>query len=152
MGERHVTLLTGPPCSGKTTHARQHAADGDLIVDFDTIAAELGSDKPWNHTPEIRTRAEAITRSRMSYVRDMADGCAWVIRSVPNPYERVQLAKWLAADRVLVLLPEHDTLRMRMQRRPQPGRTLRAVNQWMRRYSPAPGDEITSGETQHAPG
>lgn len=149
---RHVTLVTGPPCAGKTTYVRQRAGESDIVVDLDLIAAELGSPKSWNHAPELRTRADTIARRRMRQARDMADGTAWVVRSVPNPGERARLAQWLAADRVLVLLPDTGTLTARMRARPQPGRTLRAVNQWTRAYSAADGDELISGGGFHAPG
>lgn len=143
---REVTLVTGPPCSGKSTHVTQHASDGDLIVDFDTIARELGSPRPWIHPPEIRRRAEVLTRQRLSQVRAMTEGRAWIIRSVPNPGERQRLADWLHADHVLVLLPDTDTLQTRMRERPQPGRTLRGVNTWMRNYAPREGEQIFNPE------
>jgi hypothetical protein len=37
-----LTVITGPPCAGKTTYARQHALPGDIIIDFDEIAMALG--------------------------------------------------------------------------------------------------------------
>lgn len=33
-----ITVVTGPPCSGKSTYVRTHARPGDIIVDFDAIA------------------------------------------------------------------------------------------------------------------
>lgn len=38
-----LTVITGPPCGGKTQYARKHALPGEVIVDFDAIAVELGS-------------------------------------------------------------------------------------------------------------
>lgn len=35
---RSVTLVCGPPCSGKSTHVARHAQPGDLIVCFDQYA------------------------------------------------------------------------------------------------------------------
>ena len=32
------TVVTGPPCSGKTTYILNHMAEGDIMVDFDRIA------------------------------------------------------------------------------------------------------------------
>lgn len=45
--DRHVTLICGPPVAGKTTLAKRLAQPGDLILDLDTIAKQLGS--PTHH-------------------------------------------------------------------------------------------------------
>ena len=42
-----VTVVTGPPCSGKTTYVNGHAQPGDLIVDWDVLAVALtGTRRP----------------------------------------------------------------------------------------------------------
>jgi predicted kinase len=48
-----VHLITGAPCSGKTTHVHAHARPTDLVVDFDAIADALT-------TGDGRDRADAI--------------------------------------------------------------------------------------------
>jgi predicted kinase len=30
-----LTVVTGPPCAGKTTYVRNNAKPGDIIIDFD---------------------------------------------------------------------------------------------------------------------
>lgn len=35
-------VICGPPCSGKSTYVREHAEDGDLLVDYDVIAQAFG--------------------------------------------------------------------------------------------------------------
>ena len=42
-----VTVISGPPCSGKTTYIQDHAEPGDLIVDWDVLAVALtGTRRP----------------------------------------------------------------------------------------------------------
>ena len=81
-----LIVITGPPCAGKTTYARQHAQPGDLIIDLDAIAHALGY--PHQHIdPEDRGRPiiEAALRARASvlkYVtlhRSGRGGIAWLI-------------------------------------------------------------------------
>ena len=40
-----VTVVCGPPASGKTTYIKQHMGERDLVIDLDLIRARL-SDKP----------------------------------------------------------------------------------------------------------
>lgn len=44
-----VVLICGPPCSGKTTLTKQLANPGDVVLDLDAIAQELGSPRQWMH-------------------------------------------------------------------------------------------------------
>lgn len=36
-----LVVVTGPPCSGKTTYAREHARRGDMVYDLDALADAL---------------------------------------------------------------------------------------------------------------
>lgn len=47
-----ITLVYGPPGAGKSTHVREHATPGDLIIDYDDMARAFGA-------PD-RMQAEAI--------------------------------------------------------------------------------------------
>ena len=49
-----LTVVTGPPCSGKSTYVRQHARPGDIVIDFDTLAQALGSPTPHDHSGPTR--------------------------------------------------------------------------------------------------
>jgi predicted kinase len=141
---RHVTLIAGPPCSGKTTWARQRANEGDLIVDHDLIAQELGSPTQWDHGEHHRDAAEQVMQQRIREVADMASGTAWVVRTAAEPNYRAQLAEHLRANRVVVLLPSLSLLIQRARQRPEPVRTVRVINRWMSRYAPAPCDELVT--------
>lgn len=37
-----VRVVTGPPCSGKSTYVDEHANRGDLVIDLDRIAYAVG--------------------------------------------------------------------------------------------------------------
>ena len=108
---RRVILVTGPPCAGKSTYARERAAPGDLILDQD----ELG--------------AAGMSRAIESLSR-MASGTAWVIRCCPGQARRAQLAAELRAE-VVHLQPDAGVLLARArQRRGVPGQ-VRAVRRWL---------------------
>jgi adenylate kinase family enzyme len=108
---RRVVLVTGPPCAGKSTYARDHAAPGDLILDQD----ELGP---------------AGMRDGIEQVKRMTGGTAWVIRCCPGQARRQQLAAQLGAEVVHLCPPEHVLLARARQRRGVPGQ-VRAVKRWL---------------------
>lgn len=82
-----ITVITGPPCSGKTTHARQNAQPGDVIIDFDDIAQTLGSPASHDHSERLRTIAAAAWTAAIR--RAIAvPGPAWIIDAKPKADRR----------------------------------------------------------------
>jgi predicted kinase len=124
---RHVVLVTGPPCAGKTSYVRQHAQPGDLVLDRDAL------------------RGERQMRDGLHRVAEMRDGQAWVIRCLPDPAERAALAREIHADEVLVLLPPREQLSIRARARPYAAGEFAAIDRWLRRYRPLPQDEPITG-------
>lgn len=128
---RTVTLVCGPPCSGKTTYVAQHAQPGDTVVDFDHIAVELGSDVDWMHDPDIAHDAELETLARIDDIAaDQSPTLtAWIIRSAADHDARAHLAAHLDAH-VVVLDPGQDECLRRAARDARPSGTRRAINTW----------------------
>jgi hypothetical protein len=86
-----LTIVTGPPCAGKSTHVRKHAHPGDLVIDFDRIAQALGSPVAHGHgTHHIKVTLEArdaaITAAVRRHNRDGAR--VWIVDSAPLPSRR----------------------------------------------------------------
>jgi hypothetical protein len=108
---RRVILVTGPPCAGKTTHVRQHAQPGDLVLDQDAIGARR-------------------MNAALAQVAAMTEGTAWVIRCAPGPTARRALAQQVGATERVHLVEPEPTLVHRAARRPHPRRHIAAVAQW----------------------
>lgn len=88
-----VTIICGPPASGKTTYASAAATGGDKVIDLDAIKVRIGGN-PYD-------RRETIIRKALAYrdmmIRSLADdtaGKAWLIITAPTKAER---AAWLEA-------------------------------------------------------
>jgi predicted kinase len=85
----HITLVTGPPCSGKTTYVQQHKQPGDLVIDYDALAVALGSGHEHDHPdtlwPFILTARDAVLDrlTRQHTVRNV-----WHIKCDPTPADR----------------------------------------------------------------
>ena len=84
-----IHVILGAPCSGKSTYVREHAADDDVIVDYDVIAQALGRKEA--HSSRIRPTNQHLAafvarRSVIEWATDHADEVdAWIIHT--NPME-----------------------------------------------------------------
>ena len=89
-----LVIVTGPPCSGKTTYVTEHREPGDIIIDFDIMAAALGAD-----TRDYTAAQVAITQ----YMRGAAIKSAitwhlhgtrvWITDCKPSPARWQQYAQ-----------------------------------------------------------
>jgi predicted kinase len=131
-----VTVIAGPPCSGKSTLARHLAQHGDIVLDFDDICREVGGSHQWAHSSNTKTAAELLMRQRVSQLPTF-NGQAYVIRTAPRPAQRVSLAQHLSAT-VWVLDPGITVCLQRALSRPRG--TSRVIRRWYALYQPAPCD------------
>lgn len=114
-----LTVITGPPCSGKTTYARQHAKPGDIVVDFDALAQALGSPVSHGHDHHlwkvaVEARAAAV---RAAVAQHRGGATAWVIDSRPDEQAR---QRYLEAGARIVDMsaPREELHRRASQERP----------------------------------
>lgn len=135
-----VTLVCGPPGSGKTSYVREHARRGDLILDLDAIFMAISGlpwyDKPEELLPFAAEARDAILRrlERPSNVRR-----AWVIMSGAKRQERESLRQRLRAKVVMLDVPADECMRRikQDQRRAHQVEEWRGlVERWWREYEP----------------
>ena len=82
-------IITGAPCSGKSTYVREHAKAGDVRVDFDVIAQALGSDVDHQAEGAVRECAFKVRSAAINYLIEHADKCeGWIIHSDPADWQR----------------------------------------------------------------
>lgn len=131
-----ITVVVGPPCSGKSTYARTHAKPGDITVDFDTLAQALGSPTPHDHTPDIRNVTIAMRRAAIdAAVKAHLHGATvWIVDCNPNPY-RLRLYQAHGA-KFIVLAVDMGELHKRAAAE-RPALWHRLIDQW----TPPPGLE-----------
>ncbi|MGD9530505.1 MAG: AAA family ATPase [Candidatus Nanopelagicales bacterium] len=140
---RTVTLLTGPPCAGKSWHVEQHAQPGDLILCIDTLAREAGSPHQHNHQPEHYAAAQRRYDHLATQLGHTDDAQAWVIRCAPQPARRAALAATVRATRTVVLLPPIGLALARARTRDRsPDLTEQVIRRWYRTWQQADGDEV----------
>ena len=140
-----VTLVCGPPGSGKTTYVREHARPGDLIVDVDALWSAVSGldwyDKPDALLPFVLAAREALIR-RLAQANSIRH--AWVITAGASSYDRDQYARRIGAHVVVLEVDADECLRRIATdaRREARGSVWPGlVRDWWRDYQPRDGDE-----------
>jgi predicted kinase len=140
-----ITLVCGPPCSGKSTYVQQRAKPTDLIVDHDVIAQEFGSPRTHGHTQPYRIAAEQRIEQLLDEVEAGMHRDAWIIRTLPHGQQRRALARRLGADQVVVLTEPRGLLVERALDRSNPRHTISLIDWWLRVHTPDPADDSAVG-------
>lgn len=83
-----MTVITGPPCAGKTTYVAEQRALGDLVIDLDPIARALGypaDHVEWNDPHPAVAAARAARQAVLDHVNAGRLRCnVWLIDSKPH--------------------------------------------------------------------
>jgi 5-methylcytosine-specific restriction protein A len=132
-----VMLICGPPAAGKSTYVRDHAVPGDIVVDLDTIAGQLGMGR---HRPDAaRTLLLERNQRLAALANEPSNRTAWVIVTAPTKRTRQWWCSALgvmASDMVL-LIPTRSELYRRIQKDPDRadviGEQMMLVDRWLAR-------------------
>ena len=147
-----LTVITGPPCGGKSTYARQHAMPGDIVIDFDLIAQALGSQVDHGHSDHIAAVAGRAWYAAVceAIAQHHQGRRAWVVDTSPGEARRRQYeaagARWATCT-----APPGELHRRASESRPPQWHAR--IDQWLaggetgagptgggsRRHVPAPG-------------
>lgn len=127
-----ITLVYGPPCSGKTTWVQSQAQPGDLVVDHDLIAEAMGSPVSHNHPSQYREMSEHRVAELLAEVAAGMHPTAWVVRTLADSRARAETADYIRADEVVLVTEDRATLVRRAADRPDPDATVAAIDRWFR--------------------
>lgn len=129
-----LTVVTGPPCSGKSTHVREHAKPGDIIVDFDLLAQALGSPDTHDHPDPIRYVTAAVRRTAVdAAIRQHQQGATvWVIET--HIGRRVQAYE--QANATIITLSADNAELHRRANAERPRRWHKLIDEWSPRGAP----------------
>lgn len=133
-----LTIVCGPPGSGKSTYVREHAGPHDLVICLDTIMAKLSGRA--EHDTDIRFLPRAM-KVRNVMLRSLAKPgskhpAAWFIVSAPSPTERRRWAAMLGGKLVVMdTQPEECVRRIKADasRAGHEGRMIEAALKWWER-------------------
>jgi predicted ABC-type ATPase len=112
-----LTVVTGPPCSGKTTYVSEHRQPGDVIIDFDALAQAFGADSR-EYTPAITAvtqyaRGAAI---KIAITWHLRGARVWITDCQPSAARRQQYARAGAVHVALAVDPAELHRRIEAER------------------------------------
>lgn len=125
------TVVTGPPCGGKTTYVAEHREPTDLVVDLDAIAHALGYPDEQIEWGSTHPAVAAARLARTQILRALLDGrlrtTAWVIDTKPDRGMQAQYRR--AGGRIVIVDPGRA---MCLERAAERGgdQVIAGVNDW----------------------
>lgn len=84
-----ITVITGPPCSGKSTYARKNRYPGDLTIDFDKLCQALGAEVSHEQDHWLREVTAAAWAAAVSRALSEPGHRAWIIDARPTRERQV---------------------------------------------------------------
>ena len=125
-----IRTVCGPPAAGKTTYVAAHAAPDDLVIDLDQLREQYGD-------PELARSVRSLMETGAAqYER----GDVWIIRTLADPEARVDHAKRVGAEEVIVLATPEELATQRARGRGQGEDMDEPISRWWATYAPADGD------------
>lgn len=118
-----VVLVTGPPCSGKSTHVAENASPGDVVIDFDALAVALGSPDSHDHPEELRP---VVVAAWVSAIAEAVrrPGRVWLVRVWPDAGD------FARASSVVTLDVPADVCKARATAAGRPGSWASVIDSW----------------------
>lgn len=141
-----LTIVCGPPASGKSTYAALHAEQGDLIIDLDVIASGLSGEPLHTWDKDMWLHPALFRRNDLlgSLARPSLHRAAWFIVAEPKAEHRKWWADHLKPRSVVVMeTPEAQCMANAKQDidRDQ-RRTADAIASWWSTYTRRAGEMI----------
>lgn len=135
-----VTIVSGPPCSGKSTYVAAHLERGDTVLDFDELYVELSGDPIYVQRSKLRPVVNDEFRRRLEKIRQ-----GWIIRNAPLKQHRATLARIHRAQVVVLAVPA-DVCLERLMASDRPERVkveqAEAIHRWWDQYEPWSEDTL----------
>ncbi len=143
--ERKVYIVTGAPCSGKTTFARERLAEGDILLDIDDIWQTVSGQPRYTKPNALKP---IVFNLRLALKEQIAKGAgswrnAFIIESLPLATDRKREAERYRAHNTEIITMEatREECLNRLYAMPN-GRDIKAYENFINNYF----EEYTQGE------
>lgn len=145
-----LTVITGPPCSGKSTEARKRHKPGGILIDYDQLAQALGSPKAHDHPDPVRWVTIAARRAAIEAAIKQHHAGAHVI-IVQTRISRADAQRYAQAGAGLVTLTaDADTLHARADAE-RPDRWHELIDTWQPEAAPRGRPRTATDDLENHP-
>lgn len=129
-----LTVVTGPPCAGKTSYVEEHAEPGDVVVDFDRLAQALGSQVTHDHPEHVAevTRQLHTAAIGAAIARHRCGARVWIVQTYITPGSGASYRR--AGARFVTLTSDREELHRRADAAGRPERWHREIDRWVARH------------------
>ena len=131
---RHVYIVYGAPCSGKSTYVKNNALADDLIVDIDKVYQMISNNPSHIKSGRLKNIAFQIHRELIDIVKARSGRWinAWVIGGYPLSSERERLARELGAELIFIEATKDQCITRSYDRGIE---YQEFINDWFTKYS-----------------
>lgn len=141
-----LTIVCGPPASGKNHYVRQHAGRTDLVIDLDAIAHEL-SGEPMHRWSRDRWLDMALRKRNAllgSLSKQPAWPAAWLIVSEPKAQHRAWWAEIMNPRAIVVVEADEQACMAHAAQDADRDQhhTMLMVRRWWAEYTRRSGDQV----------
>jgi hypothetical protein len=140
QSEHGVSIVYGPPMSGKTTYIRQYMNRGDLVVDMDRLYEAVSLLPEYDKPDNLLSNVMGIHNQLIDNIKTRYGkwGSAWVVGGYADHYKRDQLANNLGAELIFCDVSKEECLsRLEVDegRRCRKDEWIGYINKWFDRYT-----------------
>lgn len=134
-GTRHVYLVYGAPCSGKTAYVHSVAQRHDLIVDMDSIFECISVNDRYDKPDSLKAIAFKVRDALLDSIKVNHGRWfnAYVIGGYPMASERERLCQALRAEEVFIDTSYEECI---ANSKEKPSEWVKYIDDWFARYSP----------------
>ena len=99
-----IYVISGPPCSGKSTYIRENAKPGSIVIDMDRIALALTTEDTEHHAYSKAIKSVAITTRKTAVKKALTMGNVvdvYIIDTEPSQ-ESKAMYSWYKAKHIVM--------------------------------------------------
>ena len=137
---RHVYIVYGAPCSGKSSFVSEVAGRHDLIVDMDSIFECISNNDRYDKPDSLKAVAFGVRDSLLDSIRVRRGKWtnAFIVGGYPMQSERARLMDIYGAEEIFIDAEKNDCF-IRANDRPVEWREY--IETWFERFTPSHLDE-----------
>ena len=134
---RHVYLVFGAPCSGKSSFVAEVAGRHDLIVDMDSIFQMISINDRYDKPDSLKSVAFGVRDSLLDSIKVRRGKWinAFIVGGYPMANERERFSEIYGAEEIFIDTSKEECI---LRANDKPKEWVEYIEQWFDRFIPSP--------------